>query len=41
MLQSLKGQLLVIHVLILDLKTDYGETFFISSGTIFHNLGPN
>ena len=30
----------MVHVLILDLKTDNGEEFFISSGASFHNLGP-
>ena len=39
-LQSLQGQLSVVHVLILDLKTNNGEAFFISSGTSLHILGP-
>ena len=30
----------MVHVLILDLKTNNDEAFFISSGTIFHILGP-
>ena len=32
-------QLLVVHVLILDLKTDNAKAFFILSGISFHNLG--
>ena len=39
-LQSLQGQLSVVHVLILDLKTNNDEALFISSGTSFHILGP-
>ena len=39
-LQSLQGQLSVIHVLILNLKTNNDEAFFISSGASFHILGP-
>ena len=30
----------MVHVLILDLKTNNGEAFFISSGLSFHILGP-
>ena len=29
----------MVHVLILDLKTNNDEAFFISSGTSFHILG--
>ena len=39
-LQSVQRQLSTVHVLILDLKTDNGKAFFISSGTSFHDLGP-
>ena len=30
----------MVHVFILDLKTNNDEAFFILSGTSFHNLGP-
>ena len=30
----------MVHVLILDLKTNNDEAFFISSGTSFRILGP-
>ena len=30
----------MVHVLILDLKTDNFEVFFSFSGTSFHNFGP-
>ena len=39
-LQSLQGQLPVVHVLILDLKTNNDKAFVISSGTSFHILDP-
>ena len=39
-LQSLQGQLSVVRVSILDLKTNNDEALFISSGTSVHILGP-
>ena len=39
-LQSLQGQLSVVRVSILDLKTNNDEALFISSGRSVHILGP-